>query len=222
MGNFTKKYEKYFVPSMARENTPTDNSVAERFMRTFKQHKIYNTTIEEKLSNSIAIDPNFRSYRATLNRYVNSLNNKPNKKSVITPQKQDRSVSTAAMLMTEPKYYQAKSKHISNDFRTEEVEKFKAENNKVIGLLAELAARKSELVDRTPFDNFENDIALQLIDNRLNEIYNIIQNNPQATRQYVEEAIEPIEDSLNQLHNKVDQLISKRKKDKKTLPLRDP
>lgn len=220
--NFTKKYEKYFVPSMARENTPTDNSVAERFMRTFKQHKIHNTTIEEKLSNSMAIDPNFRSYRATLNRYVNSLNNKPNKKSVITPQKQDKSVSTAAMLMTDPKYYQAKSKHISNDFRTEEVEKFKAENNKVIGLLAELAARKSELVDRTPFDNFENDIALQVIDNRLNEIYNIIQNNPQATRQYVEEAIEPIEDSLNQLHNKVDQLISKRKKDKKTLPLRDP
>lgn len=99
--NFTKKYEKYFVPSMARENTPTDNSVAERFMRTFKQHKIYNTTIEEKLSNSIAIDLNFRSYRATLNRYVNSLNNKPNKKSVITPQKQDKSVSTAAMLMTD-------------------------------------------------------------------------------------------------------------------------
>lgn len=64
--NFTKKYEKYFVPSTARENTPTDNSVAERFMRTFKQHKIYNTSIEEKLSNSIAIDPNFRSYRATL------------------------------------------------------------------------------------------------------------------------------------------------------------
>jgi len=48
-------------------------------------------------------------------------------------------------------------------------------------------------------DNFENDIALQMIDNRLNEIYNIIQNNPQATRQYVEEAIEPIEDSLSQL-----------------------
>ena len=149
--NFTKKYEKYFVPSMARENTPTDNSVAERFMRTFKQHKIYNTTIEEKLSNSIAIDPNFRSYRAILNRYVNSLNNKPNKKSVMTLQKQDKSVSTAAMSMTDPKYYQAKSKHISNDFRTEEIEKFKAENNKVIELLAELAARKSELVDKTPY-----------------------------------------------------------------------
>ena len=45
---FTKKYEKYFVPSMARENTPTDNSVAERFIRIFKEHKIHNTTIEIK------------------------------------------------------------------------------------------------------------------------------------------------------------------------------
>ena len=73
---FTKKYKEYFIPSMARENTPTDNPVAERFMRTFKNHKIYNTTIEEELSNIIAIEPNFISYRATLNKYVNSLNSK--------------------------------------------------------------------------------------------------------------------------------------------------
>lgn len=52
---------------MARKNTLTDNPVAERFMRTFKNHKIYDTTIEEEFSNSIAIEPNFRSYRATLN-----------------------------------------------------------------------------------------------------------------------------------------------------------
>jgi len=38
---FTKKYNEYFVPSMSRENTPTDNSVAERFIRTFKEHNIY-------------------------------------------------------------------------------------------------------------------------------------------------------------------------------------
>ena len=68
---FTKKYKGYFIPSMTKENTPTYNSVAERFMRTFKNHKIYNTTIEEELSNSIAIEPNFKSYRATLNSYVN-------------------------------------------------------------------------------------------------------------------------------------------------------
>lgn len=107
--------------------------------------------------------------------------------------------------MVDPKYPQAKSKHLGEDFRTDEVQKFKAENAKVIGLLAELAARKAELVDKTPFDNFESDIALQVIDNRLNEIYALLQNNPQVTRQYVEEAIEPIEDSLNQLHDKVDQ-----------------
>ena len=71
---FTKKYKGYFIPSMTKENTPTDNSVAERFMRTFKNHKIYNTTIEEELSNSIAIEPNFRSYRATLNKYIKILN----------------------------------------------------------------------------------------------------------------------------------------------------
>ena len=59
---------------MARENTPTDNSVAERFMRTFKEHKIYETTIEEKLSNNILIEPNFRSYRSVLNEYIRSLN----------------------------------------------------------------------------------------------------------------------------------------------------
>lgn len=71
---FTKKYKEYFIPSMAKENTPTDNPVAERFRRTFKNHKIYNTTIEEELANSIAIEPNFRCYRVTLNKCVKSLN----------------------------------------------------------------------------------------------------------------------------------------------------
>lgn len=219
---FTKEYKEYFVPSMARENTPTDNSVAERFMRTFKEHRIYDTTIEEKLSNSIAIEPNFRSYRAYLNKYVSSLNSKPNKKSIVASHKHDNDVSTASMLMVYPKYPQAKSKHLGKDFRTDEVEKFKAENTKVVGLLAELAARKAELVDKTPFDNFESNIVLQVIDSRLNEIYALIKNNPQVTRQYVEEAIEPVEDSLNQLHSKVDQLLPKGKKYKETLPLRDP
>lgn len=44
--NFSKKYQEYFIPSMARENTPTDNCVAERFLRTLKEHKIHETTIE--------------------------------------------------------------------------------------------------------------------------------------------------------------------------------
>ena len=219
---FVTRYNEYFCPSMARKNTPTDNSVAERFMRTFKEHKIHETTIEERLSNNILIEPNFRSYRSVLNEYIRSLNNKPNKKSITNPQRHDISVTTAANLMTEPKYTQAISTYLGEDFRLNEVEKFKSENSKVIGILADIAARKAELVDKTPFDNYENDIVLQVIDNRLNEIYEIISNNPQITRRYVEEIIEPVEESLDQLHTKVDQLLSKNKKHREILPLRDP
>jgi hypothetical protein len=43
-------------------------------MRTFKEHTIYETTIEEKLSNNLAVEPHFRSYRVVLNEYVKSLN----------------------------------------------------------------------------------------------------------------------------------------------------
>lgn len=42
--NFVNRYQDYFVTSISRENTPTDNAVGERFMRTFKQHKINNTS----------------------------------------------------------------------------------------------------------------------------------------------------------------------------------
>jgi integrase/recombinase XerD len=219
---FVTRYNEYFCPSMARENTPTDNSVAERFMRTFKEHKIYETTIEEKLSNNILIEPNFRSYRSVLNEYTRSLNSKPNKKSITDPQRHYTDVSAATSLMKEPKYTQARSAYLGEDFRINEVEKYKAENAKVIGILTDIAARKAELVEKTPFDNFENNIVLQVIDSRLNEIYEIISNNPQITKQYVEEIIEPVEESLNQLHNKVDQLLRKDKKHREILPLRDP
>jgi integrase/recombinase XerD len=220
--NFTKQYQDYFVPSMARQNTPTDNPVAERFMRTFKEHKIYNTTLEEKLSNLLAINPKFTSYRACLNEYVKSLNSKPNQKSKISPHQHDNNVSTATMLMQEPNHPKAVSARFGEDLRSGHVENYKAESEKVIGVLAELAARKAELVKNTPFDDFENNIALQIIDTRLNEIYSIIKNNPQITREYVTQAIEPVEDSLLALHHKIDTLLPKNKADSEVLPLRDP
>jgi len=86
-------------------------------MRTFKEHKIYETTIEEKLSNNILIEPNFRSYRSVLNEYIRSLNNKPNKKAKSPPHRHDRDVSAAARLMTEPKYTQARSAYLGEDWR---------------------------------------------------------------------------------------------------------
>ena len=86
-----------------------------------------------------------------------------------------------SMLMIEPDHPKAISKHFGDDFRSEEIEKFKNDNSKVVGRLAELAARKAELVDKTPFDDFENNLALQLIDNQLNKIYAIRQNNSETT-----------------------------------------
>ena len=64
--------------------------------------------------------------------------------------------------MTEPKskYTQARSAYLGEDFRINEVEKFKAENDKVIAVLVYIAVRKAELVEKTPFDNFENSIVL--------------------------------------------------------------
>ena len=93
---FVTKYREYFCPSMAREITPTDNSIAERFMRTFKEHKIHETTMEEKLSNSILIEHNFRSYRSVLNEYTRSLNGKPNKKFRTSPRKHNLDVIVAS------------------------------------------------------------------------------------------------------------------------------
>jgi integrase/recombinase XerD len=220
--NFRIKFQEYFIASMARQNTPTDNPVAERFMRTFKDHKIYDTTIEEKLSNSLAVDPNFVSYRANLNEYVKSLNSKPNNKSKIAPQHHDNNVTTASMLMREPSQSKARSDHFGKDIRSDHIESYKAESNKVVGILAELAARKSELVNNTPFDNFETNLALQLIDSRLNEIYSVIQNNSEITKEYVLQAMEPVEASLLQLHNKIDTLLPKYKPNREVLPLRDP
>lgn len=113
-------------------------------------------------------------------------------------------------------------KHFEDDSKVEEIEKFKNENSKVIGLLDKLAARKEELVDKTLFDDFENNLALQLIDNRLNKISAIIQNNPETTWEYVTQAIKTIKNSLADLHNKVNILLPKSKIDRDILPLRDP
>ena len=83
--NFVKKFNKKFIPSMARKNTPTDNSVAERYMKTFKEHTVDGIIIEEKLSSAMALNSKCNSYRSYFNLYIKSLNSIPNKKSLIGP-----------------------------------------------------------------------------------------------------------------------------------------
>jgi integrase len=221
--NLTERFQEYFLPSMSRENTPTDNAVAERFMKTFKEHKIDGITIEDRLTQCTLENPNFRNSRSVLNQYVKSLNKKPNKKSLhLSPERHDKQTFMASMLMTEPTYPRAFSKHFGNDFRFDEINKFKTENLKVVSILTEIAARKSELVDKTPFDDFESNLVLKVIDQRLSEIYSLIENNPRITKEYVEEAIQPVEESLEELHYKVDKLLPKKKKEREIQLLRDP
>jgi integrase/recombinase XerD len=54
------------------------------------------------------------------------------------------------------------------------------------------------------------------------EIYSIIQNNPDTARAYVIEAVESTEDSLTELHRKIDVLLPKEKVNREVFPLRDP
>ena len=93
----------------------------------------------------------------------------------------------------------------------------------VVSVLKEYAAKKAELVDNTPFDNFETNLALELINKRLMELYDLIQNNPLVIRKYVESAIEPTNEIVQEfqdefreemeiLNRKIDKLLPKVKR----------
>lgn len=96
------------------------------------------------------------------------------------------------------------------------------EITKVVGSLDEIAAIKSEIVDRTPFDSYDNNLLIKVIDERLSGLYGLIKTNPEITQEYVEKAVEPINHSLDELHFKIDQLLPKDKKQRNIQPLRDP
>ena len=217
--NFTERYKEFFKPSM----TPTDNPVAERFIRTFKEHELENFTIEKLLTYHLNSGHGLKYARSIVNKYVKSLNKTPNQKTKpMSPQTQDKETLHASLLMIDPVFPQARSEHFGDDFRRSEVRNFKFQNAEVRSIVKEIAAKQVELVDTTPFDQFEDKIALAVIDERLNSIYDVIAKNPQITKEYIEEAIEPVEYSLEVLHEKINQLLPKEKKDRIIQPLRDP
>ena len=220
---FLGQKEGFVVASMSRVNSPKDNPVAERFIRTFKEHRINGKTFQEELFYQIEINSKFKGYRKIFNLYVKDLNLKPNLKSMQkAPDRHDLDASVASQLMVEPTYSKAFSELFGPDFRRQHIDQFKSENNNVISILDEIAAKRAEVVEKTPFDIYEDNLALKVIDDRLISIYRLIQSNPEITRQYVEEAILPIQDMLEVMDEKLNLLLPKSKKDRNTLPLRDP
>ena len=133
----------------------------------------------------MALNSKFNSYRSYFNLYIKSLNSIPNKKSLIGPERYDKGSTMASMLMLKPLYSKAQSEHISDDPRLPYVKKYKSDKQRVMGFLQDLAAQKAKLVDKTPFDSFENQLAYEIIEKKLAEIYDLIQNNPDITKEYV-------------------------------------
>ena len=96
-----------------------------------------------------------------------------------------------------------------------------------------LESKKSEIVARTPFDNFEDNIALQLIDQRIAELYELISGNHLIIRKTLDELIEPVNGNVNELreqiseemealNKKINMLLPKAKKERQVELLRDP
>lgn len=126
-------------------------------MRTFKEHKIEGKTFEQLVQESALLGS--KSYRNIVNLFVKSLNKKPNRKSLFkAPDRHDKSVTVASMLMVDPKYTKAFSERFGNDPRRLDIHKYKLENLKVTSILEELATKRAELVDKTPFDTFEDNL----------------------------------------------------------------
>ena len=82
-------------------------------------------------------------------------------------------------------------------------------NRIIITLLDKIVARKSEIVERTPFDDYDSNLIAEVIDVRLRGLYELIRVNPEITQEYVEKAVGPINRSLDELHFKIDRLLPK-------------
>lgn len=217
---FIKNFESYIIHSMSGDSQPTDNSVCERYIRTFKNCKINGLKIDQFLNNKLKEKPEFRSYRSIVSTYINKLNNKPNGKTMgLAPKVKDQEVDFASKLMVQPIYTKAYAERVKYDPRLIEIKKFKAENELVIERVQELA-KQAEVVSKTPFD-YETAMSNKLITKQINELKDLILSNSHITQEYVQTAINPIEESLNDLHLKMDKLLPK-KNNHETQKLRDP
>lgn len=87
----------------------------------------------------------------------------------------------------------------------------------ILGLLEEIDSKKAEIVERTPFDTL--DIVRQVLEERLDGLYDLIERNPELNKEYVKEALnkglESVEDTLDEINSKINTLLPKSKKSAK-------
>ena len=87
---------------MSRQNTPTDNAVAERFMRTFKEHRFEGFTLQETLCSYEHLKTQ-KSPQYSVKKYTENLNKTINKKSKMdTSEGRYIRSKTASKLMRDP------------------------------------------------------------------------------------------------------------------------
>jgi transposase InsO family protein len=228
---FRQLYKDYFRCSMSRHATPTDNSVTERYNRTFKyhkyqqkflKHKLDGSTIQETIDITLKQNPKFKSYRSIVKKYVEDLNKKPNTKTKKdSPESKDQKVELASRFMLTPEYPKAYSERICHDPRLEEVKRYQRDTEGVSKNLTEVAAKLGEIVKETPFDE-ENVKFRKHLQEQVKALTNIINNNSEITREYVIAALSPIEIGIEQLNSKMDRMLPRAKKKYNTQKLRDP
>ena len=97
----------------------------------------------------------------------------------------------------------------------------KISKSKVVSLLENIESKKVQIVNMTPFDLYEDNLALKILDQKLESIYELINSNPEITHQYVKKALLPIQDTLEAMDSKLNGLLPKSKSTKSTLLLRD-
>lgn len=61
------------------------------------------------------------------------------------------------------------------DPRMSEIDEYKSQNYQIIKILDEIATKKAEVVDNTPFDSLEDNLALQIIEQHLTQLYALIE-----------------------------------------------
>lgn len=83
-------------------------------------------------------------------------------------------------------------------------------SKEIIEMLREISSKKAEIVDQIPFDLFEDNLALQVIEERLQSLQSLIESNPDLTRS-MQKKNSPVQDQLDNIEQKINQLLPEKK-----------